>query len=154
MRAAGVDQAVLVHSAAIYADDTSYTLESADQHPACSSLELTLPVQPPATRLADLWRSATSMASDSTAAMDKQPPRGLMHPKPLPLWAEAARQEILVALPTARELEDVPALRRVLERLPAVRVALRQRNPLGRCWTAKSSSPTSLAMQTLPCNSA
>ena len=27
--------------------------------------------------------------------------------------------------------------------------------PLGRCWTAKSSSPTSLAMQTLePCNSA
>src|SRR5258707_14982236 len=27
--------------------------------------------------------------------------------------------------------------------------------PAGRCWTAKSSSPTSLAMQTLePCNSA
>jgi L-fuconolactonase len=128
MRAAGVDQAVLVHSAAIYGDDSRYTLDSANQFPERFAALVGVDVADPAAgetlnRLVaqhhiDGIRFERSDGLAASAWLDA--------PKTLPLWAEAARLGIFVALPTARKLEDVPALRRVLERFPTVRIALRQ----------------------------
>jgi L-fuconolactonase len=44
----------------------------------------------------------------------------------LPVWQEAATRSLFVSLPTLRNLNDVPALRRVLEMFPSVRVVVRQ----------------------------
>ena len=128
MRLAGVDQTILVHSAAIYGNDTSYTLDSAERYPDCFAALVGVDVgasdaRDTLSRLVEQHRIAGIRfeRGGGQAASEWLDAADTLH-----LWREAARRGIFVSLPSVRNLEGVPSLRRVLATFPSVRVVLRQ----------------------------
>ena len=128
MADAGVDQVVLVHSAAIYGDDPRYTLDCAQQHPQHFAALVGVDTADPRAceRLRQLVDDHGLDGIRFERGDGKPAAAWLASPVSLQLWQEAARLGIFVALPTARKLDAIPALRDVLERFPTVPVVLRQ----------------------------
>jgi predicted TIM-barrel fold metal-dependent hydrolase len=127
MQAANVDQAVLVHSAAIYGNDTRYTLDSAQRHPDCLAALVGVDVADP-DALDTLIRFAEQhhVAGVRFEPGDAHAADWLLAAKTVRLWQEAAARRLFVSLPSVRTLEAVPTLRRVLEQFSTVPVILRQ----------------------------
>jgi L-fuconolactonase len=128
MRLAHVDQAVLVHSAAIYGDDHRYTLDSAKRFPDRFAALVGV----------DVAGAGAAAALRELVAEHHIGGIRLERPDSAPsadwldgietrvVLEEAAQQHLFVALPSVRKLESVPALRRLLDRFPTVPVLLRQ----------------------------
>lgn len=128
MRQADVHQALLAHPTSVYGYDNSYCLDSAERYPqsfiALGAIDVSDP-EAAATlgRLVD-QRGIRGIRLEPRDA--RQPSEWLAAPGTMSLWQEAAKNGVCVSLPTVRRMEDLPALRRVLERFPTVAVLLRR----------------------------
>ena len=128
MRIAGVHQAALAHPASVYGYDNSCCLDSASRYPesfvALGAIDVADQEAGAALRWLVEQRGLGAIRFERRDARD--PSEWLDAPATMSLWQEAARHRTCVSLPTVRRMSDLPALRRVLERFPTVRVLLRR----------------------------
>ncbi|WP_427924133.1 amidohydrolase family protein [Streptomyces sp. cg40] len=122
---AGVSRAVVVQASTVYGHDNRYVAEAVRTHPD---------------RFVGVY-SIDALADDATAQMEKYQEQGLSgfrlfttgttmpgqadwlgHERSYPTWAYAERNDIPVCLQMT--IQGLPALRRLLERFPRVRVLL------------------------------
>jgi predicted TIM-barrel fold metal-dependent hydrolase len=127
MDRAGVDQAMLVHSAVLYGYDNSYTADSAERYPerfvAVGAIDATAPG---ALDTLEYWVRERGMRGIRFEARGAESGGAWLEtPQTVALLEAARRLRVPVGLPTVR-MADLGVLRRVLERVPEVSVFLRR----------------------------
>ena len=127
MQQAGIHQATLVHSSALYGFDNSYCLDSAERYPESFVSIGAIDVGD------DAAGETLSYFADKRAISGvrferkdgKDAAEWLNSPATTALWELAAKKHISVSLPSLR-MSELPTVRQALERFPNVPVYLRR----------------------------
>ncbi len=125
MRQAGVHQAVIVpHPPGSY--DNGYCIEAAQRYPesfvAIGKIDVADPEA--VAKLNQLVEQPGIGGLRFELRDGRDPSEWLDAPETIPLWEAAARRSVSVSLPSVRRSDQLPALRRVLERFPTVPIVL------------------------------
>ena len=127
MQQAGVHQAALVHSSALYGYDNSYSLDSAERYP--ESFVSVGAIDTGADAAADSLSYLTDERGIGGVRLEREDGKDasewLNSPSTTVLWGLAAKKHISVSLPSVR-MNDLATVRLALERFPSVPVFLRR----------------------------